>query len=98
MMASIDGAVNPEYGCVLDEYGFEPEAERGARPKTFCKSEAGSTTNSGQAPARHGSSQSEDRGYVPYHSKCCPGPKHKNGRRYVLSGGRRGFEPRPNRT
>src|SRR6218665_3497543 len=54
MMASIDGAVNQEYGCVLDEYEFELEAERGARPKTFRKSEGGSTTNSGHAPARQG--------------------------------------------
>src|SRR6218665_1607564 len=52
MMASIDGAVNKEYEGVLDEYGFEPEVERGARPKTFRKSECASTTNSGHAPAR----------------------------------------------
>src|SRR6218665_1729714 len=54
MMASIDGAVNKEYECVLDEYGFEPEVERGARPKTFRKSEGGSTKNSGRAPAWQG--------------------------------------------
>jgi len=45
-----------------------------------------------------GSSQSGDRGYVPYHSKCYTGPRHKNGRRYVLSRGRRWFEPCPNRS
>src|SRR6218665_1852334 len=54
MMASIDGAVNKEYECVLDEYGFERGVERGARPKTFRKSEGGSTTNSGHAPAWQG--------------------------------------------
>jgi len=43
MMASIDGAVNKEYEGVLDEYGFEPKVERGARPKTFRKSQGGST-------------------------------------------------------
>src|SRR6218665_1871422 len=48
--------------------------------------------------AGRGSSQSGDRGYFPYHSKCYPGPRHKNGRRYVLLGGRCGFEPCPNRT
>ena len=52
MMASIDGAVNKEYEGILDEYGFEPEVERGARPTTFRKSECASTTNSGHAPAR----------------------------------------------
>src|SRR6218665_64642 len=54
MMASIDGAVNKEYEGILDEYGFEPEVERGAHPKTFRKSEGGSTTNSGHAPAWQG--------------------------------------------
>jgi len=54
MMVSIDGAVNKEYEGVLDKYGFEPEVERGARPKTFRKSEGESATNSGHAPARQG--------------------------------------------
>src|SRR6218665_2008831 len=53
-MASIDGDVNKEYEGVPAEYGFEPEVERGDRPKTFHKSEGGSTANSGHGPARQG--------------------------------------------
>ena len=73
-MASIDGAVSKEYEGVHDEYGFEPEVERGARPKTFRKSEGGSTTNSGHAPARQGVAVPSP---GPYHSTCYPGPRHK---------------------
>ncbi len=99
MMASIDGAVNKEYEGVLDEYGFEPEVERGARPKTFRKSEGGSTTNSGHAPVWQGVAVSSPG--TAGMSITIPNAMLVRGTKIVgdtvLSGGRRGFESRPSR-